>query len=365
MEEGGGKGSRDAVRGTVAMPQVRALPLLKDTRRHLNGNRLRQFLVEIAACRTHMVLPENRALSWEAIGIDLGPEYKFAFASLHDLLRGCHYVLALPEANFRKTSWKFTLRQSVLENKKVTRADVLAWAARLVQFDVAFAELAKASPGKRTHELALEITAAKRELWDRRFVYGSKRPITETQVGYQPPHALGVAGRSKADITKSLKELHGVGEFYTEHAIILLCGGSAEVLSKMRVRDVQDSVTAGRGSSRLAHLLLQEDVGMQLTSMLNAQDYGTLILRERDRFRAQGLAVMAEGALPYCLQKRGGHYVAVPECFADMLCESAQLLLTCGGRKAARTKASEGWRQLSESGVEMAPQPRAAGKRPR
>ena len=96
---------------------------------------------------------------------------------------------------------------------------------------------------------------------------------------------------------------------------------------------------AGSGAWGIPDLLLQADVGFVLDATLTACDYQKLILRERERFRRQGLQLFSEEELPYCLRKETtGHqaqrWLAIPECLADLLCESAQLLAQTGTCRA-------------------------------
>ena len=116
----------------LAMPQVRQLPLVREGSK-TNGNLLRRFLVEVASCRSHLELPTDRPLSWQGIGIDLSEAHRLEFTTMHQLLLHMHYVLALPETHFKKTSNKYLLRREILESKIASKADVLSWASRLVQ----------------------------------------------------------------------------------------------------------------------------------------------------------------------------------------------------------------------------------------
>ena len=61
---------------------------------------------------------------------------------------------------------------------------------------------------------------------------------------------------------------HGVGAFYNEHALILLCAGSRRALAAIRVTAIDEQVALGNGSERLLHCLLQEDVGFQVKADL-------------------------------------------------------------------------------------------------
>ena len=113
----------------AAIPQVRHLPLVK-VDDAANGNTLRQFLARYASCRSRCRLPPDEPLTWKSMGIDLDDSYRLESDSLQDILLRAHYVMALPESEFCKTSPKFTLRSEVLAAKKASKADVLSWSAR-------------------------------------------------------------------------------------------------------------------------------------------------------------------------------------------------------------------------------------------
>jgi hypothetical protein len=76
------------------------------------------------------------------------------------------------------------------------------------------------------------------------------------------------AGMTKESLIQSLRNLNGVGAFYNEHALILLCAGSRRALAAMRVTAIDEQVALGNGSERLLHCLLQEDVGFQVKADL-------------------------------------------------------------------------------------------------
>ena len=103
-------------------------------------------------------------------------------------------------------------------------------------------------------------------------------------VGYQLQHDGIIAGKSKRELANVIKSLHGSGDFYSEHAMILLCDGSDERLKRMRVTDWQDSVMAGSGAWRIPDLLLQADVGFVLDATLTACDYQLQVSSKKEDF---------------------------------------------------------------------------------
>ena len=101
--------------------------------------------------------------------------------------------------------------------------------------------------------------------------------------------------------------------------------------------------TLGGGAHRVLHCLLQEDVGFTFPSLLTPANYELLCIRERDRWRSIGLEYFIESQLPYCLRQENGQWLAIPEVFGDVLCESAQLLRMLSGRVAPRDTDASGW----------------------
>jgi hypothetical protein len=273
-----------------------------------------------------------------------------------------HYVLALPEEHFKKSSSSFQLRLDALCRVRECRGDVVAAAVMLVQLSPHFARRFLASPSQtRLVDVAREVQDSGEELWETQFHYGGVQERKGEILGYQPSHDSRYCGRTKHDVQETMKELAGVGAFYAQHGTILLCGGSAATLSAMHVTSVSDQVCVGGGACRLLHVFAQEDIGFVLaTPKLADQDYFRLLLRERKRFRAQGLACMEEADLPFCLRQNNRRWLALPESFGDMLCESAQLLRMLSGKTAPRCKPGSGW----EEGAEVSSSSRCL-KRPR
>ena len=150
-----------------------------------------------------------------------------------------------------------------------------------------------------------------------------------------------IRGRSKAKLAESLKELGEVGDFFTQHSMLLLSKlGSARALKEAGVVDVQETCTLGSGCHDLLHVLLEEQVGFAIKRDLSPADYESLALRERNRFALVAANLFKAGEIshvPYCLRKlktKGAGFEAIPEAFGDFCCESRKLLLQLLGLKA-------------------------------
>ena len=134
------------VRFADNIPEVRQLGRVNHGRGP-DGNALRQFLVRVCSYRSRLFLPDPNVpepATWRSIGLNYDGQPRFA--TWEPLLKRMHYVLALPESDFKKTSENYIARMQVLEQKRASKSDMLAWSTMLVQYSPAFAKLALNRP---------------------------------------------------------------------------------------------------------------------------------------------------------------------------------------------------------------------------
>ena len=102
-------------------------------------------------------------------------------------------------------------------------------------------------------------------------------------------------------------------------------------------------------------LLMQEDHQRAVHVSLNPEENSlravkvasAFALKERERFRKTAILAggMTEEDLPHALKKDAkGRWLAPPETFGDVLCESAQLLALLGG-STTNLRQTTGWQQ--------------------
>ena len=102
----------------MSVPEVRHLQLVQGHFRP-SGTLLRQFLTRAASYRTRLTFPSaatDDTITWRSIGLDYDGAPRFN--DWNSVLTRMHYVLALPEEHFKKTSQNFQLRMQALEKVK-------------------------------------------------------------------------------------------------------------------------------------------------------------------------------------------------------------------------------------------------------
>jgi len=169
-----------------------------------------------------------------------------------------------------------------------------------------FAMAAKDHRCMRIVDIVKELQDEGKAFYDRSFIRGNVKESMELKIRYNPGKShIELKGRTKAQVANDMRALRDVGDFYTQHGLVLLSGGSAQALSRRGVKGVHDSVTLGDGACRVLHLLFQQDAQMPLKSSLHHADYEALCLRERERFRKVAMNVFGgnEALIPSPVRK--------------------------------------------------------------
>ena len=162
--------------------------------------------------------------------------------------------------------------------------------------------------------------ATGKPVWDKQFVWGNVQESTGVAPTYmietERKASMAIKHRSKTSITKDMRKRKGAGCFYTQHALLLLSdGGSAEKLRSRTITGVQAAPCLGDGAQRLLGLLAKGRPEFCQLPKLKKADYSRLALLERTKWRHDALHVLTEDQLPYCLQKKDGVWVAIPDAF--------------------------------------------------
>ena len=340
------------------------MPELKDIRLRLqdgkpNGDDFRFFITELAVARGMLQLPkQNKILSWDGIGVELVERspHSPATKDLHTLLKRMHFVLALPPQVFQKPG-SFHTKWEALQKK--TPKSKLRWAVYLVQHSLQFAELSIEEPLVRRCELVAKLQEKSLPVWDSQFVWTSVAESSGHAVGYDIVTSNAIQGSPKSTIQASMKEISGCGDFFAQHAVLLLTGGGfVSTAKKMGITRVQDDCLLGSGSHRLLRILQEESMGFRMHrhAELSTQDYNVLALKEREQWRAVALRRgVPNKQLPLCLQKARlclcdgpvEEWVLLPEAFGDLLCEGAQIMRQLLGAASLRSEDARGWADMA------------------
>ena len=197
----------------ITLPEVKDLRLCSVDGR-VDGNRLRRFLIRVASYRSRLVLPDDdEDFTWrDTLGLDYDGNPRLT--SWASCLRRMHYVLALPEHVFKKTSEKFKMRIEALDKARRNRADVIAYSVMVVQFSVEFSRRVLASHA-RGCDILKQLRAEGLEAWDTQYQYGGVQESCGIVPKYTPKHSSVICGSSKAEIQTTMRELTGAGNFYT------------------------------------------------------------------------------------------------------------------------------------------------------
>lgn len=297
-----------------------------------SANQLRIFLIDVAACRQTMTLRSGR-LTWEDVGVQSPVAMNSELACWQNLLQKHSYVLAMTD--FANHGDLLDLRLQLCEKKPP------GWAPYIAAMSGDALKLALEAGGPdRLADLVRACRSKKVEFWNKRFVYGAAQEnmvannVTDGLLGYGVG-SVPLQGRSKMEVHDSFMKLKGVGRFYSQHGMMLLCrGGLSSNLSSRKVTGVQDSVVVGDGACRIIGLLKSEN-GCPPDVRWSSANLSWFL--EAIRSERETMAYLAEKRfakhphmipLPLHRTRKSGQwvYTFILECMGDFLCESAQVL---------------------------------------
>ena len=316
----------------------------------LKGNKLRKNIIKHIAERSCLKLARDGPLSWDEFGVVV-PEGQPApvVSTHHELSRKARLCLNLPEAVFKKPG-NFTKRADALW-KKSSKAR-FSWSVFLTLHSEAFTDVVLKDPSLTRKQVMQQLQKEKKPIWEEIFPNTNAKEHAKnqrrTKIEYVKDINASIQGRSKEQLGRALEQIGDSGPLYVQHALIIMAkGGSCWNLEAMGIKNVQNYCFLGDGALPLLQLLLSESTNFFMTSSLNSDDYSAIALQERDRFHRLAKSMYKAGqipVIPHCLAKyKNGHYVALPECFGDALCEGHKLLRQLLGRVSLREKESKDW----------------------
>lgn len=296
---------------------------------------LRRFLLLVIDSRMTLSLGPDWELSWQKVGLSC--DRKLRVKSFHALMRGGKTVFNLPEAEQRKGG-DFVERMEWLAQRN--GRDKARWACYSVMHSYEFCKMAHETPLSRV-DVAWKLHEEGKDTFNKNFRYHNVQEGHRRNEAFDKGGWVGycgkvmLRGRTKREVGEDMiKSIAGIDRFGVSHALILLCRGSASSLNRHGVTEVQNSVFLGCGCDDLLLLLGSGRMGFEMTK-LQTGDLEKLLFEERKAFRKVARQMLKKKELttmPYQLRKAcdvGGSsssWLALPETFADVLCEGRQAI---------------------------------------